>query len=68
MTREVKKGMTIIHTAGIGIQNINGCRGVSAYGNRFRVDISIGHNEKKYLVGCNQGAEGCGSKEVFRMP
>lgn len=52
MTREVKKGMTIIHTAGIGIQNINGCRGVSAYGNRFRVDITIGHtHEKKYLVG-----------------
>lgn len=54
MTREVKKGMTIIHTADehIGIQNKNGCKGVSAYGNRFRVEITIGHkHEKKYLVG-----------------
>lgn len=53
MTREVKKGMTIIHTTDehIGIQNKHGCKGVVTFGNRFRVQITIGHNKKKYLVG-----------------
>lgn len=52
MTREIKNRVTILHTQGDGISalNINGYKGISAFGDKFRVDIGIGHSEK-YLVG-----------------
>lgn len=54
MKREIKKGITILHTQDehIGIKNKYNCKGISTYGDRFRVEISIGHNNpEKYLIG-----------------
>lgn len=52
MTRDIKKGITILHTKedNIGIRNKLGCPGVSHHlNNKWRCEISIG--KKKYLVG-----------------
>jgi len=54
MTREFEKGITIIHTQGDGLCTINkhGYRGVTTFGDKFRVTISVGKkDEKKYLIG-----------------
>lgn len=53
MEREIKNGVTILHTAAdhIGCKNSLGCPGVYHYkpSNGYRVEISIG--KKKFLVG-----------------
>ena len=54
MKREIEKGITIIHTQGDGLCTINkhGYRGVTTYGDKFRVEITVGKkNAKKYLIG-----------------
>ena len=53
MTREFKKGITIIHTQGDGLGTINkhGYRGVTTFGDKFRVFIEVGRHTKKYLIG-----------------
>lgn len=55
MTREVKEGMTVIHTKGKATTTLNkhGYKGIYTFGNKFRVTISFGHrpNAKKYLIG-----------------
>ena len=53
MEREIKNGVTILHTAAdhIGCKNTLGCPGISHYkpSNGYRVEISIG--KKKFLIG-----------------
>ena len=54
MTRDFEKGITIIHTQGDGLGTLNkhGYRGVTTFGDKFRVTITIGKkNAKKYLIG-----------------
>lgn len=55
MKREIKKGITILHTEGAGGATLNkhGYKGIYTSGNKYCVAMTFGHrvNVKKYLIG-----------------
>ena len=53
MVREIKNKVTILHTAedSIGIANKHGCKGIVSFFDKYRVQIALGHNKKKFLIG-----------------